>query len=399
MGYVSYAFSFSDFFASIFMIGCSAWITPKRMIKPSDLFLLSYSLIVLLSCAMFHAVTGVMNSIEALFLYLILLLPVLALLGLRRLRLPTQSHGKIDPALIYVLLFSLILVAIALGAGTETNAAFDWDSMYERRMAGRDEIGKRTVLAYLLSASFNGFLPFLAFIVFLHRNIFLMLASVVLSFFAFWLLGLKAPFLFVILLGGLGYVFSRGWALHLPFVALALFVTLVLVALIEIYTGRDSYLAEFFVRRIFVVQGALQSYFFDAVQRQFSSDLYSAIFGIDSSDFSAITYFIGAQYVKGDAVNANTSAFVHALASSGVLGYLLAVGFVGIFFTYADRLFLKGGQNGLFAVAAIYALLLTEQAYLTALTSSGVAVLAVLAILMKSNSKPPPMQRLLEGVQ
>jgi len=82
--------------------------------------------------------------------------------------------------------------------------------------------------------------------------------------------------------------------------------------------------------------------------------------------------------------NANTNAFLYSFAKSGVVGYIGAILFIGLFFSILDKFFNSFRRQDVFFVAALYGLLLTEQAYTIAMVSSGVAVLTFIVWLMRS---------------
>lgn len=385
-GYLPNIFTIQNLALSAPMVIGVAITMPASMRRPSDFFLLFYAVIVLLSCSLFGQVTGVLDGIGWIMLYSILLVPVVFVVLIRRVSLPVRFVGIFDKNVIYYSLVIILTLAVVVGAATNTGSGFDWDSMYARRFAGRDSIGSRNITAYLLSMTMNGIGPFLAFAGVLRKRPLLTICGLAFSVFSFWLLGLKAPFVMCLVFMMLGYYLRAGRLTRFPTLVGSLVALVGVVALGELVLFGHSLLAAFIVRRAFVVQGALQTYFFDLIQNSFMNSLYEGLFGVDSSSYGPITFLVGAEYLGNAATNANTNAFLFALSSGGVVSFFLASIFVGTFFAFIDSYYYATKRADVFFVGAIYGLLLTEQAYTTALVSSGVGAVLAAILLMRRDA-------------
>lgn len=153
-----------------------------------------------------------------------------------------------------------------------------------------------------------------------------------------------------------------------------------LVSYVEYSYSRYSIVADYFLRRVFAVPPFVLANFFDFLFRDAFSD-WSAFAGKETP--LGITFFIGEWYLGTKGTNANTNAFVYALASGGVPAYLLTILIVVAVFSYLDAVFRsRSSSPGMLFAGFLYAILLVEQAATTALLSSGVAAVIVLASLL-----------------
>ncbi|ABM38419.1 hypothetical protein Pnap_3121 [Polaromonas naphthalenivorans CJ2] len=380
LGYLPLKLDAFNIFVSALMVICIAFIIPVKIERPSDFFLLFYGVIVLLSCTIFSRTTVIIDQFGAIILFVILLIPALVVKKIHIFKYKLKIVGCFNPNILYYGLVAMIALAGIAAATRGISAGFDWDSMYDRRLEGRVRIGEGNLIAYLIEMAVNGFAPFLGYVGALRNKVFFLIFSISFSIFAFWLLGVKAAFLMTLIFVLMGFMTRRNKLQHLPAVVSYGIIFICLSALGEYAIYGFSEIAETFVRRAFVVQGVLQSYFYDLIA---NFNLNSFLFGLDKS-YGRVTFYVGSQYLGNPDTNANTNAFLYSFATSGILGYIGAVLFVGLFFSILDKFFYSFKSKDIFFVAAVYALLLTEQAYTTAMVSSGVAVLTFIVWLIKS---------------
>lgn len=380
MGYRPLKLDGLGLFVSAIMVGCIALIVPVKIEKPSDFFLLFYGMVVLLSCAVFSRATALINQFGAIILFITLLIPALVIKKFHIFNFKLKIVGRFNANILYYGLAVVVALAALLAATRGIHAGFDWDSMYDRRLEGRAKIEEGSLILYLIVMSINGFTPFLGYIGALRNKIFLLIFSLFFEIFSFWLLGLKEPFLMTLIFILMGFMTRRNKLQRLPMVILYGIIFICLLALGEYAIFGFSDIAEILIRRIFVVQGVLQSYFYDLIT---TLDLNSFLFGLDKS-YGSVTFYVGLKYFGNVDANANTNAFLYAFAHSGIVGYIGAIFFVGVFFSILDKFFYFFKRQDVFFVAALYGLLITEQAYTIAMVSSGVAVLTFIVWLMRS---------------
>ena len=385
MGYLPLELDGLGLFISAIMVACVAFIVPVKIEKPSDFFLLFYGMVVLLSCALFSRATATISQFGAIILFVTLLIPALVVKNFHIFKFRLKIVGCFNASILYYGLAALVALAGLLAATRGINASFDWDSMYDRRLEGREKIEEGSLIAYLIVMSINGFAPFLGYVGALRNKLLLLLSSLAFGVFSFWLLGLKAPFLMTLIFILMGIMTRRNKLQRLPMVIYSAVIFICLLALGEYTVFGFSDIAETFIRRIFVVQGVLQSYFYDLLT---TLNLNDFLFGLDKSHGS-VTFYIGSKYLGSAEANANTNAFLYSFANSGIVGYIGAVLFVGLFFSILDKFFHSFRRQDVFFVGAVYALLITEQAYTIAMVSSGVAVLTFIVWLMRSERQAP----------
>jgi len=357
---------------------------PKEHIKPSSIFIGIYLIFVVMWNISLYGVAGKLDYLETLFKIYILIFPVIFLYVIKyliyhdflsKIIFPFIHAKKFD---IFTLIIILITAAI-LGYMVMGGGSFDFNNSYVRRMAGRENFGTSTIYSYLFAISLNGIAPVLAFIGSYRKNIFLIAISVFFSVFAFWLIGTKAPMLYVTLMGFLGYLISKEKEKYiLPFFLVTLLV-LNLFSFVEYQIFNFSHIADLFTRRAIAVVTQNQSYFIDYFLQQNSiSDL---LFG--SNNGTPITFVMGELYYNNPNTNVNTNAFLYALLQKGIYGYFISIVFISFFFLILDVFYEKYHMKEIMAVAIIYSLLLCEQAYTTAFVSSGIALIFILFVLFR----------------
>lgn len=380
LGYLPLELNGLDMIFLGFMVSCIAFIVPVNIERPSDFFLLFYGMVVLLSCALFSRVTATINQSGAIILFIMLLIPALVVKIFHILNFKLKIVGCFNANILYYGLVAVIALAGLLAATRGINASFDWASMYDRRLEGRVKIEEGSLIGYLIVMSINGFAPFLGYVGALRNKLLLLISSLLFGVFSFWLLGLKAPFLMTLIFILMGAMTRRNKLQWLPIVVSYGIIFICLLALGEYAIFGYSDTAETFIRRIFVLQGVLQAYFYDLIT---TFNLNDFLFGLDKR-YGSVTFFVGSKYLGDAETNANTNAFLFSFAHTGIIGYIGAVLFVGFFFSILDKFFYSFKRQDVFFVAAVYALLITEQAYTIAMVSSGVAVLTFIVWLMRS---------------
>lgn len=377
-------------------LGLAASLFPVRVRYPSDIFLALYVIGTGLWSAAYWPATQLVSLPQSLLLAALLLLPAILVKAVQivvcnvPLRLPAMPialpRAHLTSALGAVLLLAGLLGYRAAGA----DGGFDFEEAFVRRLAGRDNFAGHAVAAYLVQMSMNGVAPLLAYVGAWRRSWSPVLAALAFAIFSFWLVASKAPLLFVILLAALGYLVRTGRVVHFARWLVLTLAVAIGVSTLELWAFDLSLIAEFVIRRMVLVSSTIQVYFFDALARDGLLSLLSG--GLSTSGYATPEYFIGATYMGNEATNANTSAYLHQLAVGGLLSYL-AVAFGTALFTGAlDLRFVRGRHTDGFALAALIGVLLVEQAFTTALVSSGV-LLCLLLCLVFSRDAPLRLAR------
>lgn len=375
---------FSIIFAGLIIVFFSI---PKNIKVPSDFFLLIYSIFVLLSAVLFSTSTQLLDEIDIILLFLILYIPLAIVFFFRKLRFQFTSVEiityklKIRILIIWIVVSTLIAYQMGSGIGS-----FDFVSLYDRRLEGRDIFKGGAFISYIISIAINGITPLFAFVGICKKRSLFIIIALLSSVFDFWLLGLKSPFANVLFFTLLGYLFRKKIDQSLSMYLIYIFIFICSISIIEYYFWNISVVSQLIVRRIFVVQAEVQSFYFDAIKIFLSKDFGKFVNGYSlNTNYSDITYFIGYNYLNNSATNANSNSFLYFFLKKGILGYMLNFIVVGLFFMIIDNLYIKKKEPEYLFLGCLYSILLTEQSYTTAMVSSGIFLILILSLITKLN--------------
>lgn len=370
----------------------AAAILPANVERPSDIFLGVYVVATALWSASYWPATRLIDEVGAASLASMLLFPPLFIVACRHFVGAIPFRRSAWPLRLSVhglpwALLVLLLLAAWLGYRTGgSDAGFDFQDASTRRLAGRDSFGGDPLGAYMVQMCLNGVAPYLAYLAALNRSRVTGLVSLGFAVFGFWLLGLKSPILNVVLLYWLGWVVRRGSISNFNRWLVYSLIAVMAASLIELCIFGESLVAEFGIRRVTLVSSTIQVYFADALSRL---DWGAWLFGgLHFEGFSSPEYYIGANYMGSDVTNANTNAFVHQAAVSGMVGYAVVVVLAALLLSLLDVAYVRWGRKDGFAIATMLGVLLVEQAFGTALVSSGLLLCTFLMALFSAERDP-----------
>lgn len=358
-----------------------AWVASRSRGRPSDFFRIFYGTIAVTSFLVLHPINGPMPPPVIFAGIVILLLPLLMIEILDAILPTLKIKGLIASAWLEALVvLALLVLVVSAAANPPASAGFGIDFSYDRRLEGREIYAAGSWLAYGLSMAMNGLAPYLAFRAGLRSRLHLFGFAVAAVVFFYWLLGVKAPFLYVIASVAMGVVVRKG---KLPSVSryfLLAVLGLGVVVVVEwmLFDGY-SLVADYFFRRLFIVQAEVQGYYLQFLFDE-KAIPWSWLYGSFDRDFAA-TYYIGEHYFGNVETNANTNTFFDRLAAKGFIGYIGAVVLVPLILVIFDRLYRSSHNPSYIFLGFLYGLLVVEQAYTVALVSSGVAFLFLLTSL------------------
>lgn len=237
------------------------------------------------------------------------------------------------------------------------------DDVYGRRLDVRESGG----FAGYAMAPFRLLLPTLAIQAWrTNRNIIwvLLLGLSCLGIYSYD--GTKTTFVFPVVLFILANGIAKG---RIACTILALIVGLNLLAYLEYASAGHFILADYIIRRSFVVPGLLTSFYWE--------------YGPCVNNLRQVTYEIGSVYLGNSDANANSNFWMWGWAWLGIAGGLLVsmVGgmLISLFASYPGSRFPKLGS----LMACGCALIWTEQFLHTSLLTSGVIYLTGLAFMMR----------------
>jgi xanthosine utilization system XapX-like protein len=365
--------------------GLAATLMPREIRAPSDLFLFFYVVVCFLWGGALWQATGLLTLDEAVAMMVLLYLPAFALLAARRF-LFERVRAFVLPVFLFrrhrlalplagLLLFGAAVAVVAIGPPD----SFGIDSVYDRRLAGRDALAGRTLEGYAINMTVNGIAPLLGFVAGWRRSGLLFAMTMGYVVLMFWLLGLKSPALNVVALAAAGYLLSAPGTRR-GFVALGLAGLIAIYGFVlwEVWDGGYSALADYVVRRISLVQPQVQSYY---VELWLELEPARKLLGAPLQHYSDWTFLVGDRFLGNVDTNANTNAFLHALVKAGLPAYLLAIAVISGFLLILDALFARSAMPEFVAIAGLYGILVSEQAYTTALLSSGIFLSVALVML------------------
>lgn len=367
---------------SLLIIGV---LIPAKVTRPSDFFVFLYSLFVLMPHATLHPIRSAVDGQNFVLYFFALTVPILVLRMLA-LRVPSLRI----PALIsQTQIVGLLLLCCAVGAAYSVanapdSAGFDLVSSYDRRSEGREIFLSGSWIAYLNAAVVNGFAPFVAFIAGSRGKLWLFVLPLLCNVAFFYVLGVKAPLLFVVLAALIGHLIRHGIIGNLiSRIQLLIFVAFV-VFFVEYVISGYSYIGDYFIRRAFSVPPFLISAYFDFIASAIPAD-WTLLGGATATE--PISFFIGERFLGVEGLNANTNSFVSDLAAGGFPAFGLTVVIVVAFFSLLDAVYLCKRNTAMLYIGFSYAILLTEQSATTALLSSGLGFLTLLNLVSKAHSR------------
>ena len=228
-------------------------------------------------------------------------------------------------------------------------------------------------MAYGLSMGMNGFAPYLAFRAGLRLNFIFLGLTLAAAVFFYWLLGVKAPILYVLAALVMGILVKRGNNNFGKYFLTAI-VALGLVVLFEwMFLDTYSFTADYFFRRLFADQAQVLGCYLKFVLED-KAVFWSSLYGFVDPTFE-VTYYIGDRYFDNAQANVNVNAFFYQLASKGIFGYCYSVVLVPFFLVMLDRIYKSSCNPSYIFLGFLYGLLVVEQAFTVAMVSSGVGVL------------------------
>ncbi|MBO6633381.1 MAG: hypothetical protein JJ911_09340 [Rhizobiaceae bacterium] len=383
-GFVPLELGFESVTLGVVWLGLAAIVFPAQIRSPSDLFLAFYVLISVIWGAFLWPETGLLSLEQGLLMLFLLYFPAFSILAARRFIAPIAENHVI-PIYLFRRDGIHIPLVVLLGAVGITSfliigqGGFGLDTVYERRLAGRDALSQMFFLGYALNMAVNGAAPLAGFVAGWRRSLVLFLAVLCFAVFTFWILGLKSPIINIIALGGVGFVLRYAkLRRYLPLLMVSGAVALYGYVFFSVWDGSYSAIADYFVRRLTLVQPQVQSYYLHA---WFALEPGAKLFGSDIHGYADWTFLIGGTYLGSPDTNANTNAFFYSLLRSGIVGYLIAVAVLSAFNVCVDALFAHTRMPELVAISGLYGILISEQAYTTALLSSGIFLCLVLIVL------------------
>jgi len=367
---------------------------------PSDFFLIFYSSIVVISFISLNSSSGTIDGLQLIFAMQLIFIPLLATWIAGQIsfqfNLQLKYQGVLKPKIVDGIIFGIVFLVSAWAAmNPPASAGFDLISTLERRLEGRALYGGGGIMSYALAMTMNGLTPYISYNAGLSNRKILLLAALGFDTLFFWLLGVKAPFLYTLFAYFFGSLVAKNK--HKIFVTYFLFAIIILfiINLLEWGIYQHSFVSDFIFRRLFAVQAQVQGYYIDFIMDSGTTS-WNFLTGSTGAEFNP-AFYIGEYYFGSADTNANTNAFLYAFSLNGVSGYLFAAFFVVVVLMVFDALYRASKNPAFLFLGFIYGLLLVEQAYSTAIVSSGVGMLFILILLEKYEIPGVPLPEIGSG--
>ena len=376
LGYQVISYGASDYF-----LMAGAGMLLMQLLKngvrlPSDFFPFIYVLFVLLPFCVLHKIRGEIDDGALIIGIMLLVFPLMAFSLSRRIRYQVAFSGFLSWRQAMVVLFVILAIAALLLASSGIpSSSFDIESSYGRRLEGRDAFQTGALASYVVSMVSNSVLPLIAFWSGYSRRVHMFVIAVCGCLLMYFYLGLKAPFLYIVV----GFAFALTVRSGAVFHSKKMFAYVVLLVFslffVELITFDYSYIGDYLLRRAFAVPPFLISAYFEMF---FNANEYWDLAKGNLLD-QPITMVMG-EYLGDPTLNANTNSFLYALGSTGWGGYIFDVLLVCAVFNFMDRLYIGRRDPALLWLGFLFSLLLVEQSSKTALVSSGIALAVLLSL-------------------
>ena len=367
---------------------CVLWIflvaivIPKKISRPSDIFILIYLLGAVFWNATYWPLTGLLDYYKAIILLFILIFPIVVI---RLLQLIfdnlfnfSQSNLQLKRSHTFftILAFFLMLSFISSYQIAGQNGSFSFDNF--RRLYSRDLFENHLLISYLFEMSVKGLVPFLAYLAGFRKSILYFIVAMFFSVYAFWLIALKMPIVISILMFGMGFLARVRLIENLPRILIKALFLFFIISFIEIYLNDYSVIINHGFRRMIMVISENQAYYFDAM---WQTDNYSMFWsGLNHKYFVNPEFFIGFNYLHDINANVSVNAYQQQISVNGFFGYFGVVIGIAMLLLIFDYLYLIKKNEYIFAVTLLFVFLIIEQAFSVALLSSGIFLCILLAI-------------------
>ncbi|KAB7690946.1 MULTISPECIES: O-antigen polymerase [Plesiomonas] len=388
-GYKKISFDVRYFLWVFIFGGLTLFYVPKTYDRPSSFFVLLQILLCVMPFVILPVIYGGdVWDWQSVLIYFVIFLPIVIVTSVSRVKvnktLIFNLNLKLNSKSMFfiVSLFCLFVILLAL-SNAPSSAGFSFATSYVRRLEGRDCYPAGSFIAYSISIVMNGLAPLLAFWAGCYREKFKVLIPIIIWLSFYYLIGIKFPLFMIVLSYFFGEFCMRGESFRIINLLMVSLLALVFLSFIESVFSEYSYVADYLLRRPFT----LPSFIISAFQH-FISDAYNHNDWFLFSGYTGVgdvTFYVGEHFLGHAGMNANTNAFLVALASGGVIKYVVTCLIVSVYFKVIDEVYLKHKKKSMLFCGFIYSLLLMEQSATTIFLSSGIMFVFILSLITSEN--------------
>lgn len=295
------------------------------------------------------------------------------------------NFEKID---IIILFFLFLIITLYTWSLAGFRPSLDFANIYERRLLARETVGSGTIVAYILSFSRQCMLLIGIYLGIVKNKPYYLIMAVLLAFAIFSINGTKASLIIPIVLGGLAWMLMIDPNRNILFLPIA-GLLICLIGLFELLLNDSNLTNDYLVRRIYIVPGVLNSFYWDFFSTHPKGLLTDSILRnfIEPIYMMPLTFEIGREYLHNVQTNANTGIWMGWYAHFGISGVFGASIIGGFIVGLIDKL----TKSVLYILGCLICFLVgitwSEQMLHTSILSGGIAFFIVILLLINISSK------------
>ena len=288
------------------------------------------------------------------------------------------NFEKIDILLLFLLSIIISLYIWNL-LGYKPN--FDILAIYERRLAARETIISSSIGAYILCFSRQCMLSICVYLGIVKKKPYFLVIAALLATGLFSLDGTKTSIIIPCVLGALAWLLITNPNRSILFLPIS-FLLICLVGLAEFLFNHSQLVNDYLVRRISIVPGVLNSFYWDFFSVHPKGMLTDSILGhfMEPVYDMPLTFVIGRECLHNAQSNANTGIWMGWYAHFGIAGVFAASVIGGFIVGLIDRL----TKSGLYIFGCLICFLIgvtwSEQMLHTSMLTGGIVFFIVILL-------------------
>jgi len=379
-----------EFVVSLMFFIAPVMILPVYPKRPSDytvwaLYLFSYAPTALLSV---HIINRGLTDIISLLIMLLtafFLFFYSRLVVVRILPKIKVNFERIDIVFIF-LLFIIVPLYVWSLIGYKPN--LDISTIYVRRLAAREIFVSRSIGAYILCFSRQCMLLIGVYLGITKKKPYYLVITAILAIGLFSIDGTKTSVIIPCVLGVLAWLLVINPNRNTLFLPTSLLIV-GLIGLVEFLFNHTDLVNDYIVRRIFVVPGALNSFYWDFFSMNPKGMLTDSIFSkfMERVYDVPLTFVIGREYLHDIECNANTGIWMGGYAHFGIVGVFAASVIGGFIVGLIDRL----SKSGLYVFGCLVCFLIgitwSEQMLHTSMLTGGIVFYIIILFFINISTR------------
>ena len=376
--YGAHSWRFVDIFFFVVFTFTSYVFLPRQIETPIDVFSLVYSILILFGVGSYLQTLRLFSLADFFILYLLLVFPIIFVIASRRLTWKSLELFVVEARERRDSLAGLVVMLLLVTLGlifAQWPLSFHFDDIYTIR--ADSEISWFGLAPYITGALASAFIPFLSFLAGFNKKQSLLVVGVVLALCMLLVAGVKGQFAYLIFSYSLGRLLGSRRSTSVYKYMLLATVFLFAVVVIE---GFPSVIAEYVSRRVFVVPGVGAAAHFELITYTYP-EVFSWLSGLAIE--GSVNHIVGADVMgfhEDLYVNANTVGYLHAFGSGGLFHYVGAIFISLLYFCLLNIFFRITNDPVYIAASTSFTFAIVEQSIFTAMLSSGMAILFILAV-------------------